>query len=456
MVSLAPFSYGERFAWEVFIPPPLPFRNSYAPFKQKSQELTSLSAKAPGRLLRDRQPKYHDEQHEGSRVFSDLDDTLLCSKGAKKGLTGLDILCDEKGEIYPGAIQFMLELGRGSNQSASPPRVVPLSSRPSLSKVPKVEVRIQEDHPLNVAFESYAAREDDAGRARDWGLDLGRAQYGRLLKSLPAVFRRYEGMARSKVEGWMEFNSKVPSFFIGDNGQGDAEAAQIMRRVSLFEAVDGFVDDDDAELDEKHRKTWQTMRMKQRNAWETMRDDCLGHSSPFEVDFGKVISEECLAFLRYSYDLGFVLHSLRAAFIHHVQDSQIHGGTELELVPGSGKYTNQSQLAKGNIHLFYQYGHAACIAYQQKFISAQGYRNVMSAISSECKDNTERIVCRIILPEFKGGDFDKALDADACAHVLNVERFLATQEVRAELDDEDGGLRAKMKTVVKGVRSRSR
>jgi len=174
----------------------------------------------------------------GNRVFSDLDDTLKCSLG---GVAGMDTNCDHHGEIYPGALNFALELGRGPREGeiAAPPKAVPLSARPE-------ELRfllgIKDSDPLNIAFQKVASSEN----ASAWGLDLAGAQYGSLMNALSVFQSRFEaGLSQKKFNGWLAYNASEPTFFLADNGQGDVKAAEMMvsrQNDHLFQSIDGDSD----------------------------------------------------------------------------------------------------------------------------------------------------------------------------------------------------------------------
>lgn len=76
------------------------------------------------------------------RILSDVDDTIKCSGGPRGG--GVDEAGYRK-EVYPGAVQFMLELARG--RGSSPRLVRLLSARPKklgfLRMKPKSRVALE-------------------------------------------------------------------------------------------------------------------------------------------------------------------------------------------------------------------------------------------------------------------------------------------------------------------------
>lgn len=146
-------------------------------------------------------------------VFTDIDDTLVASGGAKGGvkgsLAGYDFTYYPH-EIYPGAAQFGLEVGRGMT-SSTPPAQVLLSARPKLFS-------LSDTSPDVLAWKDVAEK-----NGVNWGIDVTGAKYGNLLD----VFAGYtQGFGETKVANWRQ-GCKEPnlaSIFIGDDGQGDVYA----------------------------------------------------------------------------------------------------------------------------------------------------------------------------------------------------------------------------------------
>jgi len=161
------------------------------------------------------------------RAFSDIDDTMKCSNRAR--FHGIDTNCDFKGEIYPGVAQFQLEIGMGpyentdeAGKQLEPPSPVPLSARP---REARMILSISRDDESYLHFQ-------DVGHANGfdgWALDVDGAQYGSVTSSYSMVRRDFEAvLPRLKYEGWLSYNSSLPTVFVGDNGQGDVEAAKLM------------------------------------------------------------------------------------------------------------------------------------------------------------------------------------------------------------------------------------
>jgi len=153
-------------------------------------------------------------RHSGFQVFSDIDDTLVCSGGPP---AGVDQSCYKK-EVYPGALQFLLELSRGPNESRKPSKVVPLSERPAeLQKA----LSLKEKNPVLME----GKRTGETNGLLSWGLDLDNAQYGKLRDFL-IPRGRGAGMHRTAFDRWKKFETDKPTVFVGDNGEGDQSAAE--------------------------------------------------------------------------------------------------------------------------------------------------------------------------------------------------------------------------------------
>jgi len=122
----------------------------------------------------------------GFQVFVDLVDTLFASGG---GPSGVDKSFYQK-ESYPGALQFMLELSRGPQQTHYPAKIVPFSSRPG-----KLLVR-ESSHVFKDVKKVGVNNGFDS-----WGLDLHE-----------------------------EYRTKPgkPVVFVGDNGAADVAHAERM------------------------------------------------------------------------------------------------------------------------------------------------------------------------------------------------------------------------------------
>jgi len=212
---------------------------------------------AAHRLLATRRSK---EKTRGDRkILSDIDDTLLCSGGHYPA--GVDRRFPRKA-VYPGVCALYRELdlglsaGRHSAAAASASSSEATSSLEASSKNKKKLVEEDEEDPFAVT--------DDKSRGRLGNLaflsarphvyaDLAeRSSYARFrrlvdqrrLHAMPTmlvgdllsgsemmVSGDMEPLALKKAKNFFEYASLYPEFrfvFLGDNGQGDVRAAELM------------------------------------------------------------------------------------------------------------------------------------------------------------------------------------------------------------------------------------
>lgn len=165
--------------------------------------------------------------------MSDVDDTMKCSGGPASG--GVDSVCQgtEAHKMYPGVAEFSLALARGSQDGLNPRKVVPLSARPAELKA---ILGMTPGSPEDIAYSQAA----EAMGIDGWGLDTENALYGGLRDSTDFVHlkgtkpTRYIRLGHRKYTNWKEVGAAWggPTAFIGDNGQGDAVAAQMMMKRS--------------------------------------------------------------------------------------------------------------------------------------------------------------------------------------------------------------------------------
>lgn len=168
----------------------------------------------------------------GFVVLSDVDDTMKCSGGPPGGA---DKAClgTQAHELYPGVAVFSLALARGTLDDQNPRSVIPLSARPTELKA---VLAMKGDSKENHAYQAAALR---AGLGATWGLDVDNAQYGSLfdlsdfsdlIGSFDTDLTRYDKLGHRKYVNWKAITGTFgkASVFVGDNGQGDVVAAQMM------------------------------------------------------------------------------------------------------------------------------------------------------------------------------------------------------------------------------------
>ena len=121
-----------------------------------------------------------------------MDDTIKCSGGPYGG--GVDQLGYRK-EIYPGAVQFMLELSWGRPQ-AEPQQVRLLSARPRKLSF----LKLKEGSAVAREFQRVA----EENGVPQWGIDLEGSQYGRLRDVLPALRGDFRNFGATKLRNWAQ------------------------------------------------------------------------------------------------------------------------------------------------------------------------------------------------------------------------------------------------------------
>eukprot|EP00928_Gymnodinium_smaydae_P010685 TRINITY_DN14025_c0_g6_i1.p1 TRINITY_DN14025_c0_g6~~TRINITY_DN14025_c0_g6_i1.p1 ORF type:complete len:437 (+),score=34.31 TRINITY_DN14025_c0_g6_i1:367-1677(+) len=205
---------------------------------------------------------------KGAQILTDVDDTIKCSGGQQPA--GNDETCKdtEPGAFYPGVVAFYkaLALGHRDPESKIPPSQfpIPLSARPQkLSAI----MGTKQCRKLDLHFrelmcgctEAECDENVEGDKCGCFGLNTADAQYGHLLDYLTdrpkeliyldladmekkrgkPVFESggYAKMAQSKFRGFINLvkqgrghETQVPMVFVGDNGQGDFSAAQMMLR----------------------------------------------------------------------------------------------------------------------------------------------------------------------------------------------------------------------------------
>ena len=159
------------------------------------------------------------------KVLSDVDDTLTCSGGSYPA--GIDKRFGKK-VVYPGVLGFYRELDLGATGpeewiDGNVGNLVFLSARPHIYK------DVSEKHNF-AKFEKLLARGGANGRSRMHtvpSLLAGDVASGREY----IVTNDMEPLAQKKFENFKQYVSIYPEFqhvFVGDNGQGDVRAGELM------------------------------------------------------------------------------------------------------------------------------------------------------------------------------------------------------------------------------------
>lgn len=168
-----------------------------------------------------------------TQVVSDVDDTLKSSGGvnvAGVNLGGIDVQY-ERGDVYPGVAQFMLEVslsGKGNNANVSgtnqkcPPKVAVLTAR---AEEFKAALELKEDSKIAVELKSAGEKMG----IRNWG--LGPVLYGSVAEW---VVQNRKGLRKfTNFERLLEQDPTGTIFqyvYLGDTGELDQEAGETMLR----------------------------------------------------------------------------------------------------------------------------------------------------------------------------------------------------------------------------------
>lgn len=148
------------------------------------------------------------------KVLSDIDDTLFASGGPPGGVDRVY----PRGFIYPGVIEFYLELMRGGGTDSS---ITFISARPSVGQ--------------GMTEGATYKRLQKIWNERKIPSPTPNLLPGSLLSSTRSTIPLVGDMrhiAEKKFKSFMEYSSIYPEakfVFVGDNGQGDVQTAQMMR-----------------------------------------------------------------------------------------------------------------------------------------------------------------------------------------------------------------------------------
>jgi hypothetical protein len=168
-----------------------------------------------------------------TQVLSDVDDTLKSSGGVNvAGVTlgGIDVQY-ERGDIYPGVAQFMLEVSMGGSAASTrvngklqkcPPKVAILTAR---AEEFKAALELKQDSKIAIALRTAA----QASGVENWG--LGPVLYGSVAewiiqnKKGLRKFTNFERLLEQDPTGTI-----LQYVYVGDTGELDQEAGETMLR----------------------------------------------------------------------------------------------------------------------------------------------------------------------------------------------------------------------------------
>lgn len=173
----------------------------------------------------------------GHRVYSDIDDTLVCTGRGKVDCAAQGI---KRNKVFPGVIAFQLALARGIANSAEVPSAVPITARPHIFKLfsglkNSVSAVMGVAKTVHKAYAAY-----------NFSLNADRARYGTLLNLLENVAvlghkghdaTDYDRTAYLKFKGFQQDyadhiaggkSGVVDSYFVGDNWAASLITAQMM------------------------------------------------------------------------------------------------------------------------------------------------------------------------------------------------------------------------------------
>mmetsp|Transcript_18565 Transcript_18565/g.44722 ORF Transcript_18565/g.44722 Transcript_18565/m.44722 type:complete len:360 (-) Transcript_18565:125-1204(-) len=159
------------------------------------------------------------EMGKGYLLFSDIDDTIICSGGSWP--KGTDDLCYTD-EVYPGLMQLYLELSAGPDFVAHPPFFRLVSARP----------KITVGDPKSLEKKSWNKLSNATGllNGRTWGVDEDRSGFGRFVDFFSTDWaataeRKAQNIIKSLTKPGGHYTQAGDGakgyIWIGDSGQGD-------------------------------------------------------------------------------------------------------------------------------------------------------------------------------------------------------------------------------------------
>jgi len=177
----------------------------------------------------------------GLQVLTDLDDTIVCSGGLKPA--GVDKVCEgtSKGGIYPGVMEFQYALALGLKEqvvwgTTRAKMAIPFSARPRWSKKiigvkrcsgPNFEFR---KHICGCPNREACIKQSHSANCNCFGLNKNLAQYGYAADAKGQFTGDFIDMGVRKWMNWRGMRNQMQKLavFVGDDGQGDLHAAQMM------------------------------------------------------------------------------------------------------------------------------------------------------------------------------------------------------------------------------------
>jgi hypothetical protein len=164
-----------------------------------------------------------------TQVVSDVDDTLKSSGGvnvAGVALGGIDVQY-ERGDLYPGVVQFMLELsqyqGEGRELTRTPPKVAILTARAQ-----EFKLALELNKPTSKLARAFVET-GQAASVPNWG--LGPVLYGSVAEWVLQTkkglrkFNNFERLLQQDLTGTI-----LQYIYVGDTGELDQEAGETMLR----------------------------------------------------------------------------------------------------------------------------------------------------------------------------------------------------------------------------------
>ncbi|CEM17650.1 unnamed protein product [Vitrella brassicaformis CCMP3155] len=175
-------------------------------------------------------------QWNNVQVVVDVDDTIKSSGGWRIlniPIGGIDTQYD-RGVFYPGASQFVFELATHQPRPSSPPRKIGNSVKPLplavlTARIPQVPIK-----RTSTVFRRFREIANENNYA-EWGIDLRNGVLYSTLKQWVFQWtkgdRKFENFELLKQRRRRQFgHDKVKYVWVGDTGEMDREAGEMMAR----------------------------------------------------------------------------------------------------------------------------------------------------------------------------------------------------------------------------------